>query len=390
MQCIRLLIERLEHHIRPAATLIAEQLPAMWNHSEKQATLRQTLIRTLSHLINSLGVHSLPLHDMAIAILQYCTDYDQNDDERDTLLEEAMDLWVSTIRNSAVLSNGMLQLFPRWFHFARFNLNLLSANMSVLHSYILFNNVQFIQTHAQGIAAALLATLRDVSDEGAIHVLPVFETLCTLYPSQAPLLFQESISLLISELLADPPIRQDRVLSEIVHLLSRLLFTNTEATTSLLNTLSQQANTNLLLPLLAAVFEKVDCIREVYKKKTCALALCNFLPSADQNVLSYVPQILDLCVSTLTELTSEDASSYIPTFTAADFPEDLSLWVEMHRKQKMIMDDRVCQVELSQYMLQKLQECAALHGQQNFQAILASVDSHTMQELEKYRSAGSS
>jgi hypothetical protein len=172
LKCLRTVMERLEHHIRPAAALIAESLPALWNRgqqasdTDQQSLLRQTVIRIMSHLVLALGPESVALHPLAVPVLRYCLSSDEQDSGlKDSFLEEALDLWLQVLRHSPALTADLQEMFPFWFDLAAFNTHLIGSFMLVLRAYALFADPAFMQTHAPRIDRLLADLLADSTDK---------------------------------------------------------------------------------------------------------------------------------------------------------------------------------------------------------------------------------
>jgi hypothetical protein len=395
LKCLKEVIERLEHHIKPAAMTIAQSLPALWDRgsqtsdSDQQVMMRQSVIRIMSHLVTALGPESVNLHGLAVPMLQYCLNADEEGASvKDLFLEESFDLWLQVLQNSPALTPELESLFDFWFDLASFNTNLLQVSMAVLRSYTLFNSSAFMERHAKRINLLVADLMADSTDQSVPFIMPAVETLLTLFPAQAPTAFGNILDSLIRELLVSQSGEQqqlsDRSLSLYVVSVCRLCVSNMPAVAHVWNTHAQQAQKETVPLVLEAIFDKLDSIREVYHQKTCALALAQFITTELRVELlpTFLTRILDFANSTLTDLFSDRASTVVPVFTPADFPADAMQWVEGHRVQRMIMQDPVPSIDLKATVMGKMNELAARLGQDRFNQILASVEPFVLEQLQ--------
>ena len=402
LKCLKGVIERLESHIRPAAALIAQALPALWERGsgvddlDQQTLMRQSVIRIMSTLVGALGADSVGLHALAMPVLHYCLNSDEDGEAgniKDSFLEEALDLWSQVVANAPALTPELEALFAHWFPLAAFNTSLIGPLMSVLRSYALFNTSAFMERHAARINRLVADLLADSTDNSVPHLMPAVEVLFTLYPAQAPAAFGDITQTLVKELLASQSAvaaertqLSERSLALYVRAVCRMCVVNLPAMARIWQAFAQQAQRDAVPVLLEAVFAHLDCVREVYHQKTVALALAQFVAAPSElrpeHLPAFATRIIDVVNSTLTELFSDRAATRVPQFSAADFPADAAQWTEGHRVQRMIMQDAVTAVDLKAFVLQKLGECQQTLGAERFAQVMASIDPFVLEQLQ--------
>ena len=78
LRTLSMLVEKLESDSRQFAELIVQKLPECWKSCEDQNVLRNSIIRTLDHLVRSLRHECIFLVPFILHVLQFSTDTDNS------------------------------------------------------------------------------------------------------------------------------------------------------------------------------------------------------------------------------------------------------------------------------------------------------------------------
>ena len=109
LSVLSFLIERVDIHIRPFCTQLADYLPFLWQESAEHNMLRCSIVTAFHHLVKSFGAQSIQYHSFLIPVIHYSTD--TNNPASVYLLEDGLELWNITVQNSLQMSPDLLNLF---------------------------------------------------------------------------------------------------------------------------------------------------------------------------------------------------------------------------------------------------------------------------------------
>lgn len=109
LSVISFLIERVDIHIRPFCTQLADYLPFLWQESADHNMLRCSIVTAFHHLVKSFGAQSINYHPFLIPVVHYSTD--SANPASVYLLEDGLELWNITVQNSLQISPDLINLF---------------------------------------------------------------------------------------------------------------------------------------------------------------------------------------------------------------------------------------------------------------------------------------
>jgi len=109
LSVLSFLIERVDIHIRPFCTQLADYLPFLWQESADQNMLRCSIVTAFHRLVKSFGAQSVNYHLFLIPVIHYSTD--TSNPASVYLLEDGLELWNITVQNSFQMSPDLLNLF---------------------------------------------------------------------------------------------------------------------------------------------------------------------------------------------------------------------------------------------------------------------------------------
>jgi len=124
--------------------------------------------------------------------------------------------------------------------------------------------------------------------------------------------------------------------------------------------------------------DKVDSITQTSEKKLTALALCNLLPTNDTQLLKYLGQVINICVSVMHSEKEQKEGNFehwnnetiIPVYSVA--------------LEQLLKSDPVQHINMHTFLMQKLNE-TALMNPETFQQIMQTiVDPTVLTQLQTF------
>jgi len=114
---LRSAIARVGSGVKSSISSLQEGFPKAWSLFEQQNILRQSLLKLLSAVVNSLESESVALFPFVLPILKYCLE-PREQAERGYLTHDTLLLWRALLRMtpSAPTPSVLLQVFSGWFH----------------------------------------------------------------------------------------------------------------------------------------------------------------------------------------------------------------------------------------------------------------------------------
>eukprot|EP00271_Cylindrocystis_brebissonii_P019770 TRINITY_DN6200_c0_g1_i2.p1 TRINITY_DN6200_c0_g1~~TRINITY_DN6200_c0_g1_i2.p1 ORF type:complete len:451 (-),score=102.92 TRINITY_DN6200_c0_g1_i2:173-1402(-) len=393
LNVVSLLIDRLPNKIIPSAEKLLSFLAQVWKRSEGQSLLRIQVILALQRLLAALGSHCPMCYDLLFPILRYSTDITQPDELN--MLEDGMQLWLTTLRHAPAMVPPLLHLFPNLIPIMERNFDHMMVAMKLLESYILIGGSEFLGHHGQSAVKLLDSVIGNVKEKGLMVALNVIDTLIQCFPQEAPPVLEQVLQKLL--LIAVAGSESDLVRATCAALLARVLLQNAAAFGQLLTrplpaaalTL-QRSPKPLLIIFLDVWLDKLDSLSSVAKRKLSALGLCMVVTLPEPQVLDRLEQIVSACTGVLheTEGTSEhsNGSAQGYDYWAADAGDDDSTEVsgsESLRRKHVFSIDPVNTLSVAHLLKQQLQSCAAVHGEAAVKAATEKVHPSVLAQLQR-------
>eukprot|EP01083_Nonionella_stella_P039055 106212_1 len=378
----KFLVNRLEEEVVPAADIVLVNLEKVWKESEQQNVLRLEIIDCLTGLVAALSVDSQKIHGFLIEVLRISTN--PTSEETSYLTEQGFELWLKVLQNTPVLTSELLALFPNWIAHTKDSILFVATGMKILESYILLGGADFLQMHGEAISSILQASLTTLIDEGTLKVAEVVATLTDMFPAECPRFCAPLLAHMATELVtrhANVRGTGVKLLNEFLHVFARLAFQNYSGFLEFLANLSKTQNQNVEELILRIWIDRFDSIALPFRRRLSALALCNFLASRSPAVLRLVlPAAFSFITSVLFMEHNDEGDAIFPQY---DPNPDRSLWTEIDRRQNLAKIDPAPQLNIAEYLNEKLKRCSELNGEQNIQQLVASMDQSIIQQFQQ-------
>ncbi|KAJ3380752.1 Importin-11 [Lobulomyces angularis] len=180
LNCLSVIIERMEEKILPFARTITSILPDLWTSSEGQHMFRSAIIVILKSLVKSLKGESLHLQEFVVPLIQSGVDTTQPG--HIYLIDDAIELWLSVVQNSPQPTEVLFALLPFGIKLMEYGTDSLKAILKIVEAYILLNPLSVLQIYAISIFTSLsqlIGSLKPEASKSILHLLDVTIQVCS-------------------------------------------------------------------------------------------------------------------------------------------------------------------------------------------------------------------
>ncbi|XP_013909442.1 PREDICTED: importin-11 [Thamnophis sirtalis] len=384
-------IERVNIQIRPYVACLVQYLPLLWKQSEEHNMLRCAILTTLIHLIQGLGAESKNLYTFLLPIIQLSTDVSQP--PHVYLLEDGLELWLVTLENSPCLTPELLRIFQNMSALLELSSENLRICFKIINAYLFLSSSEFLQIYSSDLCRSFCEILKDVTTEGQVQVLKVVENVFKVNPVLGPEMFQPLLPSVIRGIIQGE--RYPVEMSTYLGVIGRVLLQNKSFFSLLLNQMACEFNQepdHLLGHIIEMWVDRMDNITQPERRKLSALALLSLLPSDNSIVQDKFCGIINISVEGLHDVMTEDIETrtfkdcmLMSSFEEPKVIEDEEPPTEQDKRKKMLaLKDPVHSVSLQQFVYEKLKAQQELLGEQSFQALMETVDTEIVAQLQDF------
>ncbi|KAK9830439.1 hypothetical protein WJX72_011753 [[Myrmecia] bisecta] len=411
---VNLIIDRLADSIKPFANGILAMVPKLWTDAQGQSLLQIQILLALQRLVNALGVDSPSCYPLLLPILKHCTDINQPDELN--LLEDGLQLWLIALRNATSPHAELLALFSNLAAVMERSSEHIQVAAPLMASCVLLGGADFLQARGHQVVRILQALLGNVKEKGTLLLLPVLDTTIQCFPADAPLLLEPALQRLLAGILAGR--ESGLVVASSMSVFARVLlqsppffpqfFARAAPHISLPQAQAQAAagsqpadpGQRLLLAFVDLWLDRFDAIGAPAGRKLCALALCVLLTLPLPPILERLELIVAHITSVWFEVEGSDSGERVhygyDYYNSVGGGGDADALVvsseeaegESIRRRLLHERDPVNQLQLSAVLKDKLQQCAALHGEA-FHAMTARLNPSLASQLSGAINGGS-
>ncbi|XP_071587672.1 importin-11 isoform X3 [Heliangelus exortis] len=384
-------IERVNMQIRPYVGCLVQYLPLLWKQSEEHNMLRCAILTTLIHLVQGLGADSKNLYPFLLPIIQLSTDVSQP--PHVYLLEDGLELWLVTLENSPCLTPELLRIFQNMSSLLELSSENLKNCFKIINAYIFLSSSEFLQTYAAGLCRSFCELLKDITTEGQVQVLKVVENVLKVNPVLGPQMFQQLLPSVLRGIIDGE--RYPVVMSTYLGIMGRVLLQNASFFSLLLSQVAcelGQEMDQILGNMIEMWVDRMDNITQPERRKLSALALLSLLPSLNSVIQDKFCGIINVSVEGLHDIMTEDPETgtykdcmLMFHFEEPKVTEDEEPPTEQDKRKKLLaLKDPVHTVSLQQFIYEKLKAQQELLGEQGFQALMETVDTEIVAQLQEF------
>ncbi|XP_010003664.1 PREDICTED: importin-11 [Chaetura pelagica] len=384
-------IERVNIQIRPYVGCLVQYLPLLWKQSEEHNMLRCAILTTLIHLVKGLGADSKNLYPFLLPVIQLSTDVSQP--PHVYLLEDGLELWLVTLENSPYLTPELLRIFQNMSALLEMSSENLKNCFKIINAYIFLSSSEFLQMYAAGLCRSFCELLKDITTEGQVQVLKVVENVLKVNPVLGPQMFQALLPSVFRGIVDGE--RYPVVMSTYLGIMGRVLLQNASFFSLLLSQMACELGQELdqiLGNMIEMWVDRMDNITQPERRKLSALALLSLLPSLNSVIQDKFCGIINISVEGLHDIMTEDPETgtykdcmLMSHFEEPKVTEDEEPPTEQDKRKKMLaLKDPVHTVSLQQFIYEKLKAQQELLGEQGFQALMETVDTEIVAQLQEF------
>ncbi|KAL4630065.1 importin-11 isoform X1 [Arapaima gigas] len=377
--------------IRPYVGCLVQYLPLLWKQSEEHNMLRCAILTTLVHLVQGLGAESKNLYAFLLPVIQLSTDVSQP--PHVYLLEDGLELWLVTLENCPSITPELLRIFQNMSALLELSSENLRTCFQIINGYTYLSATEFLQNYAESLCQSFCELLKDITKEGQVQVLKVVEIAIKVSPLLGAHMFQPLLPDVFRGIIDGE--RYPVVMSTYLGVIGRVLLQNSSFFSSLLRQMAQEFNQEmdqLLGSLIEMWVERMDNITQPERRKLSSLALLSLLPSDNSVIQDKFCGIINICVEALHDVMTEDPETgtfkdcmLITHFEEPKLTDDEEPPTEQDKRKKLLaMEDPVHSMSLQHYVYEKLKAQQLLMGDQGFQALMETVDTEIVRQLQEF------
>eukprot|EP01127_Copromyxa_protea_P013332 TRINITY_DN3579_c0_g1_i1.p1 TRINITY_DN3579_c0_g1~~TRINITY_DN3579_c0_g1_i1.p1 ORF type:complete len:982 (-),score=188.56 TRINITY_DN3579_c0_g1_i1:53-2917(-) len=273
------LIGQVGERIKPHAPQFLQLASALWNQtlsSQHTGFMKTAVLQNLQVLVTAVG-ENYEFQQFLVPVIQYSIQTKTDDSQY--LLEDGIELWLTTLSHTHRLSDGLSQLFPGVFEILSRDYEYVAKCMRILEAYILMGGIEFLQAHFINIVKLLEQVVGDVRDDGTIATMSVIEKLVMLLPSEVITHVEPLLAKILSLFLSDKESPRSKV--HYTSSFCRLLLHHRDYFFLFFDRMSasqQNASRCDILHVCVPLFlEKVDSMSEPRRRKATVMSLLGLI-----------------------------------------------------------------------------------------------------------------
>jgi hypothetical protein len=173
INCLIVIIERMEGQIFPYITPLIEILPTFWGNSEGQNMFRASIVSIIAKLVKTLRGESYQLIHMVLPVLH--TSLDVSSPGHLHLFEEGIDLWLATLQNAATCTPELLNFIPAAISFMEIGNENLRKILHILEAYIVLTPLDTLRAYADPLFIGVSSKLGNFTAEASRSILRLID-----------------------------------------------------------------------------------------------------------------------------------------------------------------------------------------------------------------------
>ncbi|CAG8494007.1 26063_t:CDS:10, partial [Racocetra persica] len=388
LNCLSLIVERMEELIAPFAEKITNLLPPLWQAAHDEHLFKPAILLILTKLVQALRVESVNLHEFIIPIIQYSVD--PSTDEYVYLLEEALDLWLAILENSMECTPLMFSLVPAVIGLIEYGTENFKKVLKILESYIVLVPEMIAQSYCHPIMDAFTRLLGDLNSEACRAIIQVIDIMLQTCPFQTlseTMIITGLLWKLLNSILSGSE-EYPYVIVSYISILARIVIIEPQFFIQYVTIANQQYNLpqiNLIEKVLEVWLDKFDNIGHPKQRKLNAMAFATIITTTNPTILGYLQQFIGIWCDVLSEIRESGGGD-----TLVYWQEEYSIESDEHddtpetkRRRALLQRDPIHTTNLIRYIRTKIAECEAINGGSQLfnQNYIRTVDSTLLGQL---------
>ncbi|XP_076047855.1 importin beta11 [Oratosquilla oratoria] len=301
------MIEVVGVGIQPHAAPLAQYLPDLWNESADHNMLRCAILTTLVHMVWGLMRSSESLHEFLISIINISTDV--REDCHVYLLEDGLQLWLTTLENTAQAHDALLNLYANMLPLLEMSVDNLRLCLQITMAYVLLCPQQFLAKYGNSLVELFKSLLTDMKSEGLVLILRTVEMMLRALPSEAATLIQPLLPGIVRVVLEGE--QYPMVMSMYLSVVARLILYAEPVFKWAINQAAMELKQDpeqVLQRLVTVWSDNLSLVTPEERKKLCALGLAYLSGSGWPPVLKVWAQAVTAVAEVVFDVTLEDST----------------------------------------------------------------------------------
>nr|XP_022913125.1 importin-11 [Onthophagus taurus]XP_022913126.1 importin-11 [Onthophagus taurus] len=405
LNVMTLMVERVGQTISPHTAALIHFLPLLWTESEDHNMLRVAIVATLVQLVRALGHVSAELNPFLLPVIQLGTDVTQG--AIVYLLEDSLELWLTVLENSPVMTNEFMRLFDNMPGLLEYSSENLRLCLIICAAHMLLDPENVMRTQGVEIIKICDGMMADMRNEGLIMLTRLVDTFIRANPEIGCETVKSILPRIFESVYKDNDVYV--IMSLNFCILSRVLISSPSIFREVLLIIAGRHNCSeqdVLATILDIWIRKMRNVSQQEQRKLLSLALSNLLTSQSNPVLERFNGIMLNILETLNDITKYDDngtssdSLLMPNLgeePSADpqdqyqfqfqgyYPDDREYETDHeHRKNQLLKIDPIHTVCLRDYLQLQIVELRNQIGPVNYQQLLQTLEADTLQQLNSF------
>ena len=326
LNTISVIVERLEHHITPFASRIVSLLPPLWEQSGDEHLMKQAILTILTRLIGAMKADSRDFHPLVLPIIKGAVE--PNSDTQLYLLDDALDLWATIIAQTLPESPNpdLLGLSQYLLHILTLGSEAFRKALEITESYILLSPTTILSDSFRpqllGVLSSLLGELKPDASGSVTKVVELLiraadglggedalKVCCGDMISSGffPKLLDGLRGAWSAHQTTGPNRRTDGVdgiiETDYFSILARIGLVSPQLLVSVLASVAQEDEAQLMKWLLVEWFSHLENVAEVSRKKLMTLLFTRLLECNQPWILVKLQDLMNVWTDLVIELT---------------------------------------------------------------------------------------
>eukprot|EP00039_Didymoeca_costata_P002515 m.60716 g.60716 ORF g.60716 m.60716 type:complete len:1009 (+) comp11346_c0_seq3:277-3303(+) len=391
LDVITLLIDRLGIHIQDHARSLAQYMPTLWQDtsvSPEYGMLRTAIVRSLVKLVATLGPSSMHLHDFLSSVI--CQSVDMQLESSVYLVEDGLELWHVVVQKSTEFTDTLRQLFIYMFPLLERDDEYLRTCLTIIRSYVLLGHASFLREFGSRIVISLTGLVGNMPKDGPKILASLCETIILLFGGQGTELLDPILLLTVKDVFEKKSLGTTAFVWPSFMTLGRVVMSPggcDQFMQLMMKVSTENGGGDILGAFLDIWFEQLDTISDTATRKLSVLALCQMLvqPAMESFVQPRFSLFLNAIVGGLIEfhqpMHSEDI---LPVDMMVRDDEVEGVGDENTRKMQLAKLDSVFNINTGVFVMQCIEQMKARMGENQFSALLGTVDGSITSQLEPF------
>jgi hypothetical protein len=193
---VRKLINIMGVNLKPLLSPLSHHLGVLWNGSDSNSLLRNSILDTLTEMVKQAGESSVELYDLAIPLIEFSlTNLDSN--EESYLIKDGISLWLVLARNIPIghYNEQLDSLVKKYLISIFINENNefdLKDIMLILEAYVISGGSTFLISCSENLRDIYILKLGQVKYDLIPYLMRPIEALLLSCPQETSLFLQQT------------------------------------------------------------------------------------------------------------------------------------------------------------------------------------------------------